>query len=185
MVAGKPVKSSRITPRRKVVHVTTVHSPGDPRILEKECRSLSNNGYEVVVVAPQTWRKQDNGVRTKIIRCEGSRAARLLFAGWRALFAALGERSPIYHLHDPELLIPFQLARLLGATVVFDMHEHLPKAIVSKEWIWPPARSGLAWLAKAAQRVLMAGVPVVFAEESYGADYRWIKKSTTVLNYPK
>jgi glycosyltransferase involved in cell wall biosynthesis len=171
--------------RWKIVHVTSVHSAHDPRILEKECRSLAEQGHEVVLVAPHPRAETIGGVRIRPLPAGRSRGRRFLTAGWRALIEALDEKADVYHLHDPELLLPFQIARALGKRVIFDMHENLPKAVLAKRWISPPLRPLLAAAIRPAERLLLAGLPIVFAEASYVPDYSWAFRTAVVLNFPK
>ena len=102
----------------------------------------------------------------------------------RAVRAAAVENAPLYHLHNPELLAWAPLLRLRGARVVFDMHEHTPVAITTKEWVPAWARRGLSRVFYRAERLLLAGIPVIFAETAYGEDYTWVRRSVTVLNMP-
>src|SRR5699024_12614366 len=55
--------------RKKVVHITTVHHPYDPRIYYKQCMSLAENGYEVTLIAQDTRDKTEvnniNHIRLK------------------------------------------------------------------------------------------------------------------------
>ena len=170
--------------QHKVVHVTCVHRVRDPRIFEKECRSLAAQGHDVVLVAPHDRDEMISGVRIRAIPKAPNRPIRMLLSSWRALYAALTERGDVYHLHDPELLMPFQIARLGRAPIIFDMHENLPKAIVAKDWISAPLRPFVARIARALQRLFLGKIPVIFAENSYQKDYPWIKRWATVLNYP-
>lgn len=174
-----------MSPKLKVVHVTCVHPVRDPRIFEKECRSQAAQGHDVVLVAPHDHDEVISGVRIRAIPKASNRPIRMLVSSWRALRAALSERGDVYHLHDPELLLPFQVARLGRAPVIFDMHENLPKAIVAKGWISAPLRPLVAEMARALERLLLAKMPVIFAENSYHKNYPWIRRWVIVLNYPK
>jgi glycosyltransferase involved in cell wall biosynthesis len=182
----KSVNAQRASHRRrlKVVHVTCVHPLRDPRIFEKECRSLAEDGHEVVLVAPHTRDEVLAGIRVRAIPPASSRKLRLVTSGWRAMAVALSERADLYHLHDPELLLPFQFARLFGKKLLFDMHENLPKAVLAKEWISPSMRRLVAAIIRPLERLMLTGVPIVFAENSYAADYPWARRTSTILNYP-
>jgi glycosyltransferase involved in cell wall biosynthesis len=98
---------------------------------------------------------------------------------------AASEKAQIYHLHnEPELLLWSLPLRLRGKRVVFDMHENLPKQILGKAWLPRWTRGMVSWLARLAQRILLPGMPVVFAHMSYEKDHPWVRRSATVLNVP-
>jgi glycosyltransferase involved in cell wall biosynthesis len=109
----------------------------------------------------------------------------MLVTSWHAAILALSERADVYHVHDPELLVPFQIARLARGRLFFDMHENLPKAILAKDWIPAVLRPAISRFICALQRLLLFRIPVVFAETSYRADYAWVKEWETVLNYTR
>ena len=98
--------------------------------------------------------------------------------------AAAAERAQICHLHDPELLAWTPLLRWSGATVVFDMHEHTPVALTTKDWLPLWARLPVSRVVRGGERLLLAHTPVIFAEDAYAADYPWVRRSTVVLNMP-
>jgi glycosyltransferase involved in cell wall biosynthesis len=95
------------------------------------------------------------------------------------------EKADLYHLHDPELLPWARLMSSEGENVLYDMHESLPKQIMTKEWVPPALRGALSLCFRSIERVLLQNMAVVFAEASYSEDYPWLQKSATVLNFPR
>jgi glycosyltransferase involved in cell wall biosynthesis len=173
-------------PRRpvRVVHITTLHHAQDIRIFQKEALSLARAGYEVAVVAPYDGGDTTiDGVRIASIPRYWSRVKRMTLGSWHAFRRAWGLNAAVYHFHDPELLPWMALLRLRGR-VVYDMHENLPAAILTKPWIRPWLRKLAAGVIRGLERLWAGGMWIVFAEDSYRADYPWARRSTTVLNMP-
>ena len=112
------------TSRRRIVHVTTVHHPFDPRIFYKQLASLRDAGFDAHLIAPYEYDEQVQGISIHALPRPETRRHRLalqpqVFKRARALDAAL------YQVHDPELLpLGFLLKRATGARVVYDMHEN-------------------------------------------------------------
>ena len=108
----------------RVVHVTTVHQPFDPRIFYKQLASLRDAGFDAHLIAPHEHDEQVQGISIHALPRPETRRHRLalqpqVFKRARALDAAL------YQVHDPELLpLGFLLKRATGARVVYDMHEN-------------------------------------------------------------
>ena len=119
----------------KIVHMTSVHRPFDVRIFAKECSSLAEHGYDVVLIAVHDHDEMCDGVQIKSIPRPRSQWSRMIFTAWRVVLEALRQGADIYHCHDPELLPWTCLMRLLGRTVVYDMHENVPKDILDKTWL--------------------------------------------------
>lgn len=117
-----------------VVHLSTVHTPDDIRIYHKMCRTLAAHGYRVTLIAPSA---EDRTVDEVTIRALPPRSgpSRRFANLFRALPAALRERAGLYHFHDPELIPIGILLKLLGKRVVYDVHEDVPKQVLSKHWI--------------------------------------------------
>lgn len=169
----------------KVVHVTSVHPPFDVRILYKECQCLREEGYDVVLVAPHDHDLEENGVKIRAVPKSRTRFARMTLTAYRVFKAALKEKCDVIHMHDPELLPYAQLVRLFfRKRIIFDMHENVPKAILTKSWINPWFRPLIYSAYRLLERILLFRVPVVYAEMSYANDYPWIKTSMVVLNMP-
>jgi glycosyltransferase involved in cell wall biosynthesis len=140
-------------------------------------------GFDVVLLAPHTADVVDELVQIQALRPSRGRWGRLLQA--REIYrAARCEDATLYHAHDPELLPVLQLLRRSGKHVVFDMHENLPKAVLTKNWIPSLCRRAAARCVRTVERRLLSDLPIVFAEESYRRDYAWAQKTCVVLNMP-
>jgi len=169
----------------KIAHLASVHHPFDVRIFHKECQTLTQAGYDVVLIVPHTHDETVEGVRICAVPEPRNRLRRMLCTAPRIVWLGLKEKAKIYHFHDAELLPWVQFLRLRRCGIVYDMHENVPKAILSKHWIPPMLREMIAGAFKLAERVLLAGMYVVFAELSYQKDYPWVSRSAVILNMPR
>ena len=166
----------------RIVHLTTVHNPFDNRIFHRECRTLVEAGYEVVLLAGHNRDESREGVEIRGLSPSSSRLARMTTGVARAFFKAWGARADLYHFHDPELIPAALLLRLLGKRVVYDIHEDNRTAIREREYL-------PAWL-----RALVAGVFALF-ESAAGRFFRLVlaeryyaerfPRGTTILNYAR
>lgn len=169
----------------KVVHVTTAHPVLDSRIYYKECCSLRDAGYEVVLIAAHERDEVIDGITIRSLPQASSRWARALRLARKAYQLCLDEDGDIYHFHDP-MLLPW-LARLArrGKLVIYDMHENVVRDIQTKPHIPTPLRPLVAAAGWLALRWTLSGNSVIFAEQSYQRDYPWVKKSVVVQNLPR
>jgi glycosyltransferase involved in cell wall biosynthesis len=177
---GEPVTGKR----ERIVHITAVHTGDDIRIFQKECRSLAQNGYDVYLIAPNARAGCAGGVTLVSMPKYRNRLVRMSLGCWHAFVLAMGLRADLYHLHDPELLPWGQLLRLFGKKVVFDMHENLPGAILDKGWLPHIVRRPLSLAVVVLEWMLLIGMPIIFAEDSYVKHYSRSRKSAVVLNMP-
>jgi len=110
--------------RKKVVHLTTVHHPLDPRIFHKQIKSLRDAaGYEVYLVAPHERSETIDGIPIVALPKAQGRCQRIWLQG-PAYRMARALEVDCYHFHDPELIpVGYLLKRAAGARVIYDMHE--------------------------------------------------------------
>jgi hypothetical protein len=146
--------------RPRVLHVSVVHRPDDPRIFERECRSLAADGYDVSYLVPGGSGERD-GV-TLLGLPERPRAER-----WRhapEIWAAVRRLRPhVVHVHDPELLALLPVLKTLGPRLVYDMHEYIAQAVKTRHYVPGPARRPLAACVGVAERTLAAAADGVVA----------------------
>lgn len=128
----------------KVCHISTVHRAMDVRIFYKECKSLSQRGYDVSLVVTHDKEEVVEGIHIIPLSCNQSRLYRLFIKGWSALNKALKTKAKIYHFHDPELIPLARVLKLLGKKVIYDVHEDVPLQILTKEWINPALRKAIS-----------------------------------------
>jgi glycosyltransferase involved in cell wall biosynthesis len=131
----------------KVVHLTSVHGALDNRIFHKECRSLARAGFDVTIIAPHTENFVADQIHIRAIPRESGRVARMTRTVWRVYREALRQNADVYHFHDPELIPAGLLLRASGKKVIYDIHEDLPKDILSKFYLPEWSRRVISWFA--------------------------------------
>jgi glycosyltransferase involved in cell wall biosynthesis len=183
---------------QRVCILTSVHPAGDTRIYEKQTLTLSEAGYEVVLIAPapHDGRPPDSKrqsaiynlqseIALRLLRLPVHRLARMTIGSLRVLSAALRERAAVYHFHDPELLPVGLVLKLLGARVLYDVHEDYPEQILSKHYLPGVLRAGIAWLFGALEKAVAGSLDgVVAATDAIAGNFRHAR-TVTVRNYPK
>jgi glycosyltransferase involved in cell wall biosynthesis len=171
----------------KICHLTSVHPYDDTRIFLKECRSLSDAGYEVHLVAPNAPNTVINGVKLYGNNDNNhSRIYRTTKTVWSVYRKALEINADIYHFHDSELLIIGLLLKAKNKKVIYDAHEDFPRTILTKYWIPNVQRRLLSKLAEKIENIISKHLELVVAATPHICD-RFIRmgcNAVNVNNYP-
>ena len=132
--------------QQRVVHITSVHSLFDTRIFHKECQSLLRAPYDVFCVMPHRRDETVNGVRIVAVPEARNRLHRMTITAVRIYLRARELDADLYHSHDPELIPIGLLLRAQGKQVIYDIHEDVPRQILSKHYLPWYVRRPLHWI---------------------------------------
>lgn len=132
----------------RVCHFSSAHRGLDVRIFHKECVSLSAAGYDthLVIVANESEviAAREKGVTIHVLKPPVGRISRMIRQAWNCFHVGKKIDADIYHFHDAELIPYGIILSLFGKKVVYDVHEDVPKDILTKQWIPRWARRLLA-----------------------------------------
>jgi len=170
----------------KVCHLTTVHSPLDDRIFYKECKTLSEAGFDVVLMARHEKDEVIDGIKIKALPKIKNRVKRMLKLPWVALRKAREENAAVYHFHDPELIPAGLMLKLYGKKVIYDVHEDVPRDILSKPYINPYLAVALSHFSEWLENFSSKRFDAVVAATTYiGMRFSKLNHRTVVVNnYP-
>lgn len=120
----------------KVCHLTSVHPYNDTRIYLKECSTLEKAGYDTHLIAQYAPNEVRKGIYLyPIPEIKNNRFKRMTQTVFSVYQQALQINADIYHFHDPELISVGLLLKAKGKKVIYDVHEDLPRDILTKDWI--------------------------------------------------
>jgi len=164
--------------------LTSVHTAHDIRIYHKECQSLAQAGYSVTLIAPHGQDERAGAIRIRAIPKPKNRVERMTRTLLAIYRAALAEKAQAVHFHDPELIPVGMLLKLRGKKVVYDVHEDVPKQILTKHWIAPAIRKTVAKWASRVEALGAKGFDGIIAVTPGIAQRFPAQKTVTVQNYP-
>lgn len=168
---------------------SSVHVWSDTRIYFKEAKTLASQGLEVDFYAID-YPSEKAVIPNLTMHYMKPQKRYNRFVHWRFLYKEMIQSDAMYfHFHDPELLfVARALKKRLGdeIRITYDMHEHLPAAIKTKQWLPAFIRPTLSSLVERVEKKLMKYCDtVIFAELSYKENYTELGlNKVDVLNYP-
>lgn len=165
----------------RVLHVSTAHQPQDPRVVFKQCQTLSAE-YDVFCALPRA----DPSVAPAIqfIRLPYFKRViwRILITCPYILLRCLWLRPAIVHVYVPEF-VPFAfIFQWLGASVIYEVQENLFKKMHLKQF-----NRGylLEWAFRTFDALARRYCYLIFTEHGYLATYTDLAKPYVVIyNYP-
>ena len=173
---------------KKVFHISSVHKRDDIRIFKKQCISLKNSGFEVVFFVNDM--KGDEIIEGIKIFDLGfkydGRIDRFLNVCKDMYKKLINFDADIYHFHDPELMPLGLKLKSKGKIVIYDVHEDLPRQILTKNYIPKILRHLISFILEKFENYASRRFNMIFTATPYIND-RFLKinsNSVNINNYP-
>jgi glycosyltransferase involved in cell wall biosynthesis len=184
--APGPRHNSGKSRKPQAVHLTSAHDSSDVRIFHKECQSLARAGYEVTVIANEQTNTTQGCVRILGVGTCGNRLQRVTSKMLLMMREAFRLNADVYHIHDPDLLPLGLLLRASGKSVVYDIHEDLPRTIAYKHYIPSFLRAPLVRLVESMENAAARAMSgLVAATPAIAERFRKFHSNVAVVsNYP-
>lgn len=173
----------------KICHVISGYYRNDPRVFQRQCKSLQSFGFEVCLLTNDGGPEEFiDGIKVHV--CEkywSNRLKVLLFAKSQFINEALKLGAVIYQLHSPELISLGKELKKNGKIVIYDAHEDLPRHILEKNWLPKPIRNPLSKLVNFyIKRVLSYYDAIITPHQHVVDDLKQINNSTILItNFAK
>lgn len=174
------------SPRARVCQITTASRPLDTRVFSRECRTLAQHGYDVVLIIEHDRAETVDGVRIVPLRRAPNRPTRIFLRTWTALRLALRQKADIYHFHDPEFILFGVLLRLLtGRPVIYGVREDYPRLAHHKHYLPPPVRPAIGLAVRVVEQTASRAFDAVVAvTEDIASNFASHRRTVLVRNFP-
>jgi glycosyltransferase involved in cell wall biosynthesis len=170
----------------KIVHMTSVHPPFDTRIFFRECKTLSEAGFDVVLIAGHEKNETVDGIRIRAISKSKGRLRRIPRTLKDIYRAAVEENGDVYHFHDPELIPVGLLLKFKGKAVIYDVHEDYPASLLTgRYWLKPGLRFAVSRLIALIETIGSIGFTRIIAATPHIARRFPAHKTIIVQNFPR
>jgi len=175
------------------VHLALFHAANDPRIVDKECRTLAGAGYDVHVVTGRAAATSTEGITFHSLNLPLAvsgifqRFRGTVVGVFRAFSAARRLQASVYHLHEVPLIPVGLWLRVFGHRVIYDAHEDAFREKISHGitlghplvgWSFAIVALVLEWLAKRMFNGFVAATPGIAARFPRG-------RTVVVHNFPR
>jgi glycosyltransferase involved in cell wall biosynthesis len=172
----------------RVVHLSSVHTPFDVRIFHRECYSLARADYDISVIGPIDHDQKVDRIAIKGVGARPRfRAVRMTRTIWRVFRAAVEADADVYHFHDPELIPVGLLLRAWGRHVIYDVHEDVPRTVLSRSYLPVWMRRPLAWLSERIENAASGRFSALVAATPTIAERFVVRNARTIVvhNFPR
>jgi len=172
-----------------VCHVISGYYRNDPRIFQRQCKSLKEVGFSVCILTNDNQPEEDlEGIPIYSTKNYWSNRSRiLLFARKQFFKRAIEINADIYQMHSPELLSLGIALKRAGKIVVYDAHEDLPKHIIEKDWLPRFTRKPLSFLVEKYMNYILRSYHAIISPHSHVVDnlMKINSKTTLITNFAK